>query len=49
MDKCHHGKEEDLLFPAMEKALGGFSDGRGDGDDNSHLCIRFDPMGFPDF
>lgn len=19
-DKCHHGKEEDLLFPAMEKA-----------------------------
>jgi hemerythrin-like domain-containing protein len=20
VDKCHHGKEEDLLFPAMEKA-----------------------------
>ena len=20
MDKCHHGKEEDLLFPAMEQA-----------------------------
>lgn len=28
VDKCHHAKEEELLFPAMEQAGGGYRSNR---------------------